>query len=177
MTPAPSRSGPPENVELAEVSPAASQAIVNVTPGEPTAFTVTAVLEDEEATSDPSNAVTTTARPGAPTVSGTASYQGDGAVERFVVELSWTEPAANGKAILGYDVSVNVGGVSKSSHTERRYPQRLLHLDLRPCREPGVPGRRRLHRHRDGHQRPRAGRARRAVRRRSDPAPAAAAGR
>ncbi|WP_148614398.1 hypothetical protein [Nocardioides rubriscoriae] len=90
------------------------EAFVDATPGESTSFTVTAVLGDSQATSYASNAVTTTARPGAPTVTATASYQGDNAQEVFVVDVQWSGATANGEPISSYDVAVTIPGDTRS---------------------------------------------------------------
>ncbi|MFB9312149.1 hypothetical protein [Nocardioides plantarum] len=90
------------------------EAFVDVTPGQPTTFTVTAVHDDSQSTSYPSNTVTSTARPGAPTVTGTATYQGNDDEEIFVVDVKWQGAKANGKPIATYDVAVTVAGDTRS---------------------------------------------------------------
>lgn len=92
--------------EYTQVKASVRSAIVKVTPGVSTSFTVTAILASQEATSTPSAAVMTTARPGAPTVTSTAAYAGDGKQEKFVVNLAWTAASANGSAVTGYDIAV-----------------------------------------------------------------------
>lgn len=90
------------------------EAFVDATPGQATTFTVTAVLGDNQSTSYPSNSVTSTARPGAPTVTGTATYEGDDDEEVFVVEIAWKGAKANGEAIATYDVVVTAAGSTQS---------------------------------------------------------------
>ena len=90
------------------------EAFVDVTPGQPTTFTVTAVLRDTQSTSYPSNSVTSTARPGAPAVTGAATYQGNDDEEVFVVDVKWQGAKANGKPIATYDVAVTVAGDTQS---------------------------------------------------------------
>ncbi|WP_139977856.1 hypothetical protein [Nocardioides litoris] len=82
------------------------QGFVEVTPGEATSFTVTAVLGDRQAVSASTAPVTSTARPGAPQVTSRAGYVERGNEVVFVVEVAWSGAAANGQAITNYDVSV-----------------------------------------------------------------------
>ncbi|WP_134764942.1 hypothetical protein [Nocardioides sp. 1609] len=93
------------------------QAFVDVVPGQSNTFTVTAILEDGEAVSLPSNAVTSTARPGAPVVAGTAAYEIDDEELRFSVVITWKEAAANGEPVTAYDVSVRTPDGTESQRT------------------------------------------------------------
>ncbi len=93
------------------------QVVITVPPGEATAFTVTAVLDEEKATSPPSSTVTSTARPGAPTVTGSAGYTGDGA--GLVVDIGWGDAPANGAPVTAYDVTVTT---KDGSQTQRLDP-------------------------------------------------------
>ncbi len=103
-----------DGTEVARVKSFVRQAVITIEPGVATSFTVSAVFAEQEATSPASAPVTATARPGAPTVQGAASYEGDGRTERFVVVISWNEAAANGAAVTGYDVSVTTPDGSRS---------------------------------------------------------------
>ncbi|WP_137295679.1 hypothetical protein [Nocardioides dongxiaopingii] len=93
------------------------QAFVDVVPGQSNSFTVTAILENGEAVSLPSNAVVSTARPGAPVVAGTAAYEIDDDELRFTVTITWQEAAANGEPVTAYDVSVRTADRTESERT------------------------------------------------------------
>lgn len=107
-----------ENKELGTFKGWVRQGFVNVPPGMPTSFTVTAVLGDREAVSFASNQVTTTARPGAPVVSGTSAYQIDDSALRFKVTINWKEAAANGESVTGYAVTVQTPSGTKDTQLD-----------------------------------------------------------
>lgn len=105
-----------KGTEYARVKSWVREIIVSVTPGQSLSFTVSAVLGEAEATSMATAPITTTARPGAPVVSGTAEYDGDSRYERFRVTITWEEAAANGSPITGYDVTVNGADGTDTEH-------------------------------------------------------------
>ncbi len=92
-----------------ETEPAAyyaRQIYLKATPGTAATYTVSAVVDGEEFRSDPSDPVTTTARPGAPAVTAAAEYVVDDDEVRFEVEVTWTEADANGEPVTDYALTV-----------------------------------------------------------------------
>lgn len=103
--------------DVATVPGANRQAIVEVAPGRSVSFVVTAVSPTNEAESSPSNNVSTSGRPGAPSnVTGDARYETNGNIQTYIVNVRWGAAEPNGSPVGRYDVTVSTpNGVQTAS--------------------------------------------------------------
>ncbi|WP_209021745.1 hypothetical protein [Nocardioides sp. 503] len=103
--------------DVATVPGANRQAIVEVAPGRSVSFVVTAVSATQEAESQPSNNVSTSGRPGAPSnVTGDARYETNGNVQTYLVTVRWGAAEPNGSPVSRYDVTISTpNGVQTAS--------------------------------------------------------------
>jgi hypothetical protein len=93
--------------ELVRVAGDIRQAVITVPPGDSVAFVVSALTDSKREDSQPSNTVTTSGVPGAPTqVSGSSEYLPAGDLQRYVVTVRWGAASGNGSQVTSYDVSV-----------------------------------------------------------------------
>lgn len=92
--------------------------IGGIAPGTAVTFTVTAVLGTQSRASAPSNAVTTTGQPGAPTnVRVSATPNSSPKIYRVTVTVTWDAAPDNGSPITQYTADIGGGGLGQRTVT------------------------------------------------------------